>query len=152
MMNKPERGMIIQSRGGEITNSQTPLAEAMRDIHPIPRLLLGLLASAAISIYAPLLLLTLTGQMVNSLLGAWIPNLISIVVLALITLAANKFGRVMLVSTILAIALDLYIISLGLRTTTYRSLYLNWPQYLNVTTFCLLNGYLFTKYKKAVGL
>lgn len=151
-MNKPQRGMIVQSRGGEITNSQTPLAEAMRDIHPIPRLLFGLLVSAAIAIYAPLIFLTLTGQMVNALLGDWIPNLISIVVLALITLVANKFGRVMLVSMILAIAFDLYMVSLGMRTRTYRSLYLNWPQYLNVTTFCLLNGYLFTKYKKAVGL
>lgn len=151
-MNKPLKAMIIQGHDTDVANNQTPLAQTLQGLHPIPRLGLGLITCAAVAIYTPLLLLTLTGQMVNSLLGAWIPNLISIVVLALITLIANKFERVMLVSAILAIALDLYIVSLGVRTSTYRSLYLNWPHYLNVTTFCLLNGSLFVRYKKAVGL
>lgn len=151
-MNKPRTGMIIQSHACDIVNNQRPMVEALRKVPPTPRLLIGLIASATVAIYTPLLVLVLTGRMVNALLGAWIPNLICIAVLALITLAANKFGKVMLISVILAISLDLYVLSLGVRISTYNHLYRDWPTYLNVTTFCLLNAYLFTKYKKAVGL
>jgi len=151
-MNKPQKAMIIQAHHTDVADHQMPLSQTLRGLHRAPRLGLGLLASATIAIYTPLLVLTLTGQMLNSLLGAWIPNLICIAVLCLITLVANKFGKVMLVSAILAISLDLYIVSLSLRTATYRGLYLDWPHYLNVTTFCLLNGYLFSKYKEATNL
>lgn len=151
-MKKPSTGMIIQPHG-EITNSQTPLAQALRNLHPIPRLAFGLIGCAAISVYAPMLVLTLTGKWVNFMLGQSLINAACIAVVALVTLAANKVGRVMLVSAALALAFDLYWTSLSVRIYTGHDWWrYGWPNYFDVTAVFLLNGFLFLRYKQAADL
>ncbi len=99
-----------------------------------------------------MLILTLTGEWVNSLLGASLINAACIAVVALITLVANKIGRVMLINAFLALAFDLYWTSLVVRMYTMHNWSSAWPNYFDVTTVFLLNGFLFLRYKRAADL
>jgi len=134
-----------------IQNKQTPLADALQDIPPFPRLVLGLLLSAIVAFYAPLLLLVLTNSR-NNILGDWVVNSICVAVLMLINLVSNKFGRVMPVAAVLAIVFNVYVVSLTMRTHTLGDWQNYWQNFFFTTVVFPLNGYLFLKYKQAASL
>ena len=151
-MKKTQNSMIIQPHG-EIANKQVPLQEALREVHPIPRLLIGVFICAVFAFYTPLLFLTLTGYFLNTVIGeTWI-NLACVLALALVSLGANKIGRVLLCSVILAFAFDAYWTSLVVRMySAHDWLKYGWTNYFDVTAIFLLNGFLFRLYKKAAAL
>lgn len=140
---------ISNNRG--ITNHQEGLADMLRSLNPFPRFVLGLVGCAVLAYCVPMLVITFTGVW-NNILGMWLVNTIVISVLIVQNLIGNKARRVFLTGVAFAALLDFYALSLIVRTRTLRDWNDWWLQLLIPAIVCLLNAFLFIKYKKVADL
>ena len=135
----------------QISVSQISLSSALKDIAPTLRLAIGLFASGLIGLYAPLLLIALTGRWSTSLTNLYLVA-VALGILIPQNLLGIKLKRIMAVGVVFAVVLtgsDVLITVLYSHIWTW-SLY--YPDVILPAGACLLNAFLLLRYKAAVDL
>lgn len=136
-----------------IINNQRTAVEALLTLKPLPRFVVGLVGSAVLAFYIPLIMITLTGKWINNLTGdAWLANLIGIMVLLAQNLIGNKIKRIMPTGIIFAVLMLCYYGGLIIRGWGWGDWKGWWPFLFFSAVSYPLNAYVLLKYKRATDL
>jgi len=141
--------MKTQNSQSSIQDNRGAMSEALRSLDPRICLAIGLVFSAVIGYYVPAILIALTGVWVNDLTMV-IPLLLSVTVLIVQNLIGNHFNKILLTGIVLGVALDGYYLDFMLRTAVNPTWHDWWMVYFAPPASCILNAWLFLKFKKTV--
>ncbi len=118
-------------------------------MNPTLRFVAGLIFCAVVAYYIPLVLIALT--------GIWVNNLTMMVQLAVCTaflivlnLVGNRLNRVFLTNLVFVMIIDCYEVYDLARTSDWSAWHNWWMLFFFPTAACLLNAWLFLRFKAAV--
>ena len=140
------------SNSGTSTSSQTSeMFEKLRELDPRLRFVAGLIFCAVVAYYIPLVLIALTGIWVNNL-TMMMQLVICTALLIVLNLVGNRLDKVFLTNIVLAVIVDCYEAFDLTRTSNWSAWHNCWMLFFFPTIACLLNAWLFLRFKAAAGL